>query len=94
MCEKESNTKEGYTKKIESFELCRFKKTGESKWEPGILINEEIILDVFGNRPEEVWDYKREGRTFCINLGKMIETIQAWCDVINDPKNAEKEISY
>jgi len=41
-------------------EVCRFKRVENGEWEVGILFNEGsgIILDRFGEKPEEVYDYK------------------------------------
>jgi len=41
-------------------EVCRFQRVENGEWEVGILFNEGsgIILDRFGEKPEEVYDYK------------------------------------
>ena len=41
-------------------EVCRFQRVENGDWEAGILFNEGsgIILDRFGEKPEEVYDYK------------------------------------
>lgn len=47
---------------------CKFKREEKSEYESGFLINESVIIDKLGERPENVWDCKSLFIEGCFHL--------------------------
>jgi len=63
-------------------EICRFQRVENGKWEAGILFNEGsgIILDRFGEKPEEVYDYKSGFVRFSIPIDLFLAQEQKYLE--------------
>ena len=58
-------------------DACIFKRTQESWWVPGLLLNEGDlgIIDCYGTLLDEVWTWRRDS-TFAIDILSIFDTIK------------------
>lgn len=65
--------------------ICVFQRENNSDWEVGLEINNQLILDVEGEIPVEVWDIKTLSATFSLDLSPIIEHIRThlWEEEVN-----------
>lgn len=72
-------------------ETCRFKREENGEWEVGLLFNEGsgIILDKFGEKAEQVYDYNSGLTEVSIPVDLFLIQEQKYLDFHNEAKTTK-----